>query len=315
VIRLLKGEFVPVAVDRWYEHRRQDETGEFYRKVAFQGPRGKTDETTQGRYACTADGRLLGFNNNRDVGRLKGMLAKALAELSKLSPPPPPPSPPATGAAGEAGKPDARYFREAPEGSLVLDVHAKILTGAETSPPAWRRVNAEVVSRDHLWILKEEVAALAPPAGAAPGDEIVVPEALKMRIARFHLVDNVRGEPDLWRRDEVKLAAMRLAVESIGKGGEVALDLTGEVRLESKGGDRAYDARLRGRLVFDPEKRAFTAFDVVARGDCRGEGTYTKGAPEGTFALAVAIRLGDGRVDDGVPPQGARDLGGYLRGK
>jgi len=58
-----------------------------------------------------------------------------------------------------------------------------------------------------------------------------------------------------------------------------------------------------------------TAFDLAARGERRGEGTSTKGAPAGRSGLAVAFRLGDGRVDDGVPPQGARDLPDYLRAK
>jgi hypothetical protein len=54
-------------------------------------------------------------------------------------------------------------------------------------------------------------------------------------------------------------------------------------------------------------------FDLLAVGPFAGEGRYTKGAPPGEFTLAVAVRLA--AEDDParvVPPQGARDLGGYL---
>ena len=40
IIRLAAEDFVPVTADDWYQRRRQDAEGEFFRKVADQGPLG-----------------------------------------------------------------------------------------------------------------------------------------------------------------------------------------------------------------------------------------------------------------------------------
>ena len=61
---MLQEEFIPVALDQWYERRQQDAKGEFYRKIAAQGPRNDFEQTTQGHYVCDATGKLFGFNGN-----------------------------------------------------------------------------------------------------------------------------------------------------------------------------------------------------------------------------------------------------------
>ena len=63
---MLREDFVPVAIDQAYERRQKDNEGEFYRRIAGQGPRKDFDNTTQGFYVATAAGDLLLYNNNRD---------------------------------------------------------------------------------------------------------------------------------------------------------------------------------------------------------------------------------------------------------
>ena len=49
IIDLAQNHFIPVAADDWYQRRRQDDEGEFFRKVADQGPRkGQGGGTRQG---------------------------------------------------------------------------------------------------------------------------------------------------------------------------------------------------------------------------------------------------------------------------
>jgi hypothetical protein len=48
IIAALKSRFVPVALDQAYQRRQNDAEGEFYRKIAGQGPRNDFDDTTQG---------------------------------------------------------------------------------------------------------------------------------------------------------------------------------------------------------------------------------------------------------------------------
>ena len=55
-------------------------------------------------------------------------------------------------------------------------------------------------------------------------------------------------------------------------------------------------------------------FDLVARGEFWGHGTYTPDPPKGRFPFAVALRLAAGSsAADKVPPQGSRDLRDYIR--
>ena len=51
IIGMVNEELHPVAADDWYQRRREDDEGEFFRKVANQGPRkGEGRSTRQGIY-------------------------------------------------------------------------------------------------------------------------------------------------------------------------------------------------------------------------------------------------------------------------
>ena len=85
------------------------------------------------------------------------------------------------------------------------------------------------LGQDHLWLRKDEAEALV---------KGVLPASVKVRLARYHLIDNTRGEPPLWRADEIKQLQLSL------KDGK----LTGSVHLQTRSGDRGYQARLLGFL-------------------------------------------------------------------
>ncbi|MDE0863727.1 MAG: hypothetical protein OSA98_08060 [Rubripirellula sp.] len=191
-------------------------------------------------------------------------------------------------------KKDARYTLRPPENGLVVRVHAKVLGGYEPAKTPSRELFQNAISRDNLWITSAEHEALG--AGR-------VPTSLQHRLARFHLVDNTRGEPPMWKKDEIRQMDLNL------KDGV----LTGTVRLETEDGKRGYEASLRGRVLSESGK--VKQFELVALGEFFGEGTYTRNAPEGRFPLAVTFQLADGNdIADDVAPQGARGwLDGYLR--
>ncbi len=295
VLELLKTRFVCVAVDVWYEQRRNDSEGAFYRTIV--GQRGALDpeHSTQGFYVSTVAGGLLRFWNNRDPDRLVKHLEAALALQ------------PRTSVAIRTAKDrevDPRFAREVPDGAAVVEVFSRILgdDDREVCWPAsdsWQEKLHATRGRDRLWVLPAEIDALA-------GGR--VPDALLWRLARFHLVDNTRGEPPLWTRREVKRAVARLVPLDPDRPGLWRLE--GRVELESADRKRGYAADLRGVVQLDGER--LVRFDVVAAGECHGQGTYTPGAPKGEFPLAFATRVAaDGT--NAVPPQGARDLADYLR--
>lgn len=189
---------------------------------------------------------------------------------------------------------DARYTLYAPEGGLVVRVHAKVLDGYKTPDSETAAVFQKAISRDNLWITAKETTDLI--AGR-------VPATLRRRIARFHLVDNTRGEPPMWKIGEIK--TMKLEIE---RG-----TLVGSVQLETDDGSRGYQAELSGQIKVVGD--VITTFELVALGEFYGEGTYTRNAPEGKFPLAVVFQLADGTdIADAVAPQGARGwLDGYLK--
>ncbi len=283
VVRLLKSRFIPVAIDQAYQRRQKDTEGDFYRKIAGQGPRNNFKGTTQGLYLATASGKLLGYNNNRGGDRIRRMMKKALEGFEAPA-----------AAVIKRSKVDARYNPKPPEGGLVVRVQSKVLGGYEKTEDRWRKIFQDTLSRDNLWVTKEEQDALA--AGR-------VPPALQKRIARYHLVDNTRGEPPMWKADEIR------SIEFSLKDGR----LSGSVHLETASGERGYKVSLLGHV--EKKNGKITRFDLVALGEFWGEGTYTRGAPKGRFPLGASFTLADGSdIADGVPPQGSRGwVRGYLR--
>ena len=284
---MLKTRFVPVALDQSYQRRQQDTEGEFYRKIAGQGPRNNNNQTTQGFYIATPSGDLLLYNNNRDPAKLRRLMKQKLIEFESRSETP-------DEAEIQAQRLDPRYNPSPPDGGLVLRVRAQVLGGYEPTEDHWRKIFQTALSRDNLWISADEHRALV------RGD---VPLSLQHRIARFHLVDNTRGEPPMWDQEEIRESEMKL----------VDGRLRGSVHLETGRGDRGYQAKLKG--IVEVKDGVVRRFDMVALGQFWGEGTYTRGAPQGKFPLAISFTLADGSdVADRIPPQGSRGwLQGYIQ--
>jgi len=266
---------VPVAIDQWYERRQKDTKGDFYRKIAGQGPRKDFEKTTQGMYVATATGKMLGYINHHDVNRVREMIESA---LGKYEP-----------GASEPIQPqsvDQEYARLLPEGGVVARVNTQVLGGYEKPANEYRRVFQQAVARDNLWITADEKQQLI---------DGVFPKSIERRIAKFHLIDNTRGEPPMWNDAEVKLMKCSL------KDGK----LTGKFQLETSDGKRGFHGEIFGRIESD--KDSLTRMDLVAKGDFWGHGYYTTAPPEGKFPIAMAFRLTDGSDSaDKIPPQGTK---------
>ena len=291
VIDLLRTRIVPVAVDEWYHVRRKDAEGEYYRSVVYQreGLDPKEDRTTQGFYIFTPEGKLLRGWNNRDAEKVKRYLASALDGYRAAE----------TGDLSEAE--DPRFARSPGEGGVVVDVFTRVLEA--DWPPArdeWQSILRSATGRDHLWLRKGEAEALA--KGKLPG-------SVTRRIALYHLIDNTRGEPPMWREREVRKAEWKLVPEK--EEGKYRLE--GTLHLSTEKGDRGYEATVFGRV--ESREGKLIRFDAAVRGAFWGEGTFTPGAPPGKFTLGIAFRLAEAGEAARVPPQGARDFTGYYGGE
>lgn len=288
---MLKEDFVPVAIDQWYHRRQQDAEGQFYRKIASQGPRNDFEQTTQGRYVCTAEGELLGFNNNRGPDRIGKLMRQALKEFN--------PNSVAKVAPINSDAVDPKYNFGPPENGLILRVHSKVLGGYKPTED-WTSVFQQAIGRDNAWFTENEKARLLKCINE--GGEL--PQPIVQRIARFHLIDNTRGEPPRWAPEEIK--ALTLSVDPSGV-------MRGKVHLETKDGKRGYEANLFG--VIKSKDNEITQFDLVCRGEFWGTGPYTGFAPEGKFPLAIAFRIADGTdPSDAIAPHGTKGwVDGYYQ--
>ena len=280
ILELLKTKFIPVALDQWYSRRQQDTEGEFYRRIAGQGPRNDFNNTTQGLYIADAAGTLIAFNNNRGPERIRALLEKAVAEYD---------SPDATPIVRE--KTDPRFAPRLPDGAVAVRTNAKVLSGYESTDDHWQQIFQSAVSRDNLWITAEEQQQLA---------QGQMPHELGLRIARFHLVDDTRGEPPRWSKNEVHQFDVELNDGTI----------SGKFRLESEDHSRGFEGTIRGVLAVESGK--LTQFELLAEGSFWGTGSFTMQPPAGKFPLAIAFRLADGSdIADGIPPHASR---GWVEG-
>ncbi|HIA69049.1 TPA: hypothetical protein EYN98_24025 [Candidatus Poribacteria bacterium] len=304
LIQLVQKNFVPVAIDIWYLRRQEDEKGRFvhnliqqhYDKPVMQ------EQIRQGIYHFTADGTLLNFRNHRDPEIVKSLIDDSLIKFC----------------AGQIYEDtlqfhaDARYDRQPPPNGIILNTYSRILlTKSELglSTDQWSRNLS--TGRDHVWLTEEEWRSMfSQPAEL--GDQYPIPKSILERIVRFHLVDNVRGEPSMWNTDNIKDAEMNLTV--MEKTPEnVSLSVEGSACLEADEKDRGFVTHLSGILEYNVTQKQFERFDLLAKGNFWGEGLYTGGAPKGKFPLVIAFQLADSHIVAGsVPPQGTRSPKEYF---
>lgn len=286
IVKFLQNNAVPVAIDQAYQRRQKDTEGEFYRKIVDQSPRKDFGEqTTQGLFMASATGQFLGFTNHRSPDRVMQMLNEASQKHT------------ATPASAIArAKVDRQWNPQLPDGGLEIRVQARILSGYEAPETEFERIFQTSLSRDNLWLTTAEHQQLV-------GGTIA--DSLAIRIARFHLVDNTRGEPPMWSTAEINSSKL-----SINDG-----KLSGHIELATASGDRTYSCDLLGFVEHNGSR--VTRFDVVALGQFSGEGRYTRNAPKKPFPLAISFTLSDGSdLADGIPPQGSRGwLDGYLNNR
>jgi hypothetical protein len=316
LIELVSKTFVPVAGDDWYQRRRQDAEGEFFRKVADQGPRkGTGGDTRQGIYCLTARGLLLAYRNSHDAGVMLETLRAGLRRWNAL---PAGERRPGAVKVPDPGKPDPNYTRTPPEGGLILTSYTRILE--RDGKGGYARGTCEVAggeraARDHVWLTRAEWQSLVP-AEPRKGQRFAMPDRLARRLLRFHLLDNTRGEPDYWRPGDVRKYELSWQVTGVSDRA-IDLELTGQALLateaDPKSARRGYDVGLRGQLRYDRSKKAVKRFDVVAVGEHWGEGPHTRRARPGRTPLGVAFELSAGADPaDRVPPQAAREAHAYF---
>ncbi|HYF01710.1 MAG TPA: hypothetical protein VEJ18_22505 [Planctomycetota bacterium] len=318
VVRVLKESFIPVVGDDWYQRRRQDDVGRFFRSVVDQTwkagnwePGGGNDR--QGIYCFTADGKML--TEMKNVGgnprEVRQVLALALRAWNGL--------PADVRRPGATSIPDPSldpaYHRPVPAGAIVLREFQRGLKRTDGRLEAHEftfRDTPVGAQRDHVWILEKEWKAIVP-ANPAPGTAVELPASLVSRLARFHLVEALIGEPGVWGRDHIREARLTATVEDV-TAQAVRLRLEGRVRLSTEPDPSAsrcgFDGRLAGLLVYDRVKASFERIDMAAVGDTWGAlNPHNGNSRPGRNLIGFWFERAKGPT---IPPQGAREVQSYL---
>jgi hypothetical protein len=315
IIRMASEDFVAVAADDWYQRRRQDEVGKFWMSVAQQGRPRNNEGTRQGIYCVTADGKVLAYRNAQNPEVMRDVLKAGLTAFKRL---PAERRKPGAVTVGDVAQLDTHYVRTPPKGGLIVKVYTRILdrdASGEFCKGTCNVKGGDQAARDHLWLTEAEWKSLVP-ANPKPGDSFALPDAIGERIARFHLIDNTRGEPPMWQRQEIRSRRITLTVTEV-TAGLVRMKLEGAVLVATHANpeqaNRGYDGQILGYITYDRDAKAITEFSLVSVGNHWGRGQYTRNARPGRPPLGHAFELVRGDIpEDRIPPQAAREINSYL---
>ena len=262
----LAQRFVPAADEVWRLQNRDDPDCLFFRRAVL-GHERPSATSMQGIYVIAPGGALLGNLNALAPEPVTAMLEAALGKWDELSPeqrrlP-----------AGSAIAARHRWEDSYPDGGLVLVRTVRDLAPEPdpTAPPL------QPFNRDQVWFVAAEARALLPER-IEVGAEREIPRPLFERIARFHLVDDVRGQTLPFAPAEVS-GALHTRVTQV-EDGVATVCIHGETRGSALGAwllgendwtpSRAWPRGIRTALFgsgrFDVEKGVFTQLDVIALG-------------------------------------------------
>ena len=276
-------EFVLAADEVGRLQRGDDPECRFFQsfcELGHYGGRTQPSNTRQGIYAVARSGRFLASINHHHADRVAKMLDDALAAWGRLSreerllaedP-------------VERGRGNRRFESRFPKGGIAMRVTTRDLARDETRRrDDWGRSWNE----DQAWFRPEEIAAtFGPAASARAGAAWDAPPEVVRRIARCHLVDNVRGQTLPFRPEEIERAALRVIHERT-KDGVARVRLEGNSRASAAGrwsvggrspeaGEqtRGFEATWFGYAEWDVKAGALKSFELVVTGTRWGGTRY-----------------------------------------
>ena len=304
IIRLAS-EFVPVADEVFRLQSDADPESRFFQSVADHGHYRQKGGTRQGIYICTPNGKLLGSVNSLDADVVlklmrNGLTAwRALQQSQRLAAP------------AERFKPDRRWELNYPEDGLVLTSVSRDLesTDAEfpTRTPFW--------NRDHVWFTRDE-ASMWLPEERIVGARHTVPQEIGRRLARLHLVDDVRGQTIPYAPQEVRAAQFNTEILS-KDASRLHIRISGHTEAQSDGPwllqesiwvpehEHPHGMRtdLLGRAVFDLESQWVVEFELFARGEWFGRTQFNGRKGDDAHGLiGFMFTLAPRRNTSRVPP-------------
>lgn len=314
LLERLRTEFIPVTANTQELQWRRSPAQAFYLALVKRTQAEARSEMLskqlsdsldpQGMYILGPDGTPYGFTNDHDPDDILRFMDRGLRGYRTR--------PPKQAVISDADI-AAPFAQALPAGGAAVRVYSRI----RPLPSKVWGLNRGV-GRDYLWLYPEELAALVAGSGGAaparPGAAATLPAALLGRLLRFHLVDDVRGTPDMWGVNEVQRARFTAQVLR-QEGAARTLSFQGDFAMRgqrrSAVGARArvvqsHRGQLRGEITLDITSNRLLRFRAFSEGRAAGEGTYTPYPPPGEFRLLIGM-VEALPADHGartVPPEG-----------
>lgn len=296
-VRELAREFVPVADEVWRLQRGNDAECLFFQRSVNRGKPITDGGSRQGIWVIAPDGKLLARINSNSAERVLETLREGLAAWRAI-----PPDERRLPADAKL-KPEHRWEFDFPEDGLVLARIARDLEGeTKSSDERW--------NRDFTWFSRAEARGFLPDEPVA-GASHAVPAKLVLRLARFALVDNVRGQTIPYARQEVDAELVATVVRR--DRDRVALRLSGSSVAFAKGpwllGDNLWlptrewphgiRVALVGEAEFDLAAGRFVGFELVGLGTRLGRTQFngrSKGPETSTVGFHLALERSPRRI-------------------
>ena len=256
----LSASFICAADEVWRLQRGSEADCLFFQRAVNGGERITDKGSRQGTWIFAPSGKLLTRVNTRDPGAQLATMHAALAAFEALP------------AEERALAPDAeldaahRWEDSFPEDGLALERIVRELDDEGAAARSW--------NRDFAWFSEAEIDA-AMPADLSSGERIELP-LLAQRLARFHLVDNARGQTLPYAPAEVERAQL-IAIPRARVGERWVVDLTGSTRADAGdewlGGETLWKPKrvephgiscsLAGRATWNAKERRFEKFELA----------------------------------------------------
>ncbi len=242
---------------------------------------------SQGMYIVGPDGTSYGYTNDHDPSNIHACMNSALQQYKQH----PPKSVTITDQEIQA-----RFaITPAPTTSVV-----RVFSRIRPVPEGCTGLN-KGVGRDYLWIYRDEVKAMLA-AKVQPGQAIKMPDSLARRMARFHLLDNVRGTPDMWDAHEVKHLTFQARLVQ-DAGGVRTIAFAGTFAMQTNSEKKGYTGKVEGELAIRASDAQVVRFRAFSDGKAWGDGTYTPNAPKGRYTLQIAMVEAHDPTARIVPPE------------
>jgi hypothetical protein len=333
--RIIREQFVAVAVSGHVAMNRKDADGDFLRKTGIRlaGAGGNLE-------CLSAAGTRLGTfyaagGTEHNVRDLKNIMKKweSLPAAERA---------PGAIEVKDAGPVAANVQAIAPPaGALILRTYHRLLTREADGTvrkvrpsdyPAkfklgdkdtWRTHFGErwEAQPDSMWIMEAEWKAIVKP-DPVKGDRYPLLEAVADRMTRAHLTMGMAyGECGICGKDNVRSRSLTLTVADVSQE-IVELRLEGAAALgadyetaqkQDRHGSRegksvqGFEPKVLGYLTWDRKAGVFTRFDVVALGDAYGTpgGDHYFNYRPGRYPIGISMELAGESAAERVPPRAA----------